>query len=309
MSWYASAARDLPWRRPGTDAWAVLVCEVMSHQTPVARVVPAWRAWLERWPTATALADDSPGEAVRMWGRLGYPRRALRLHAAAVAVRDEHGGVVPGSYEELLRLPGVGPYTAGATAAFAHGRRAVVLDVNIRRVLARVHDGVDALPSAPTRAEVARAERLLPDEPERSVAWNAAVMELGAVVCSARAPRCGACPVRGRCAWAAAPTTTAGAESVRVTTATGTADGTPTGARAGRTVARPTRTTRPQAWVGTDRYVRGLLLAVLREETDVVAPERLEAVWPDEAQTARCLAGLLADGLAEAARGGYRLPT
>lgn len=290
MAWYASAARDLPWRRPGTDAWAVLVCEVMSHQTPVARVVPAWHAWLERWPTATALADDSPGEAVRMWGRLGYPRRALRLHAAAVAVRDEHGGVVPGSYEELLRLSGVGPYTAGATAAFAHGRRAVVLDVNIRRVLARLHDGVDALPSAPTKAEVARAERLLPDEAGRSVAWNAAVMELGAVVCTARAPRCDDCPVRGRCAWTTATAGPAG----------------PAGP-AGRS--RPARTTRPQAWVGTDRYVRGLLLAVLREDTGVVPPERLEAVWPDDEQTARCLTGLLADGLAEAARGGYRLPS
>ena len=150
VDWYAEARRDLPWRRPGTSAWAVLVCEVMSHQTPVARVVPAWQAWLERWPTPTALADDSPGEAVRMWGRLGYPRRALRLHEAAVAVRDRHDGHVPTTYEDLLALPGVGPYTAGATAAFAHGRRVVVLDVNIRRVPARVHDGVNARSGVPT---------------------------------------------------------------------------------------------------------------------------------------------------------------
>ncbi|MGJ7440832.1 A/G-specific adenine glycosylase [Aquipuribacter sp. MA13-6] len=259
----------------------------MSHQTPVARVVPAWHAWLQRWPTPTALADDSPGEAVRMWGRLGYPRRALRLHAAAVAVRDEHDGQVPTTYEALLGLPGVGPYTAGATAAFAHGRRAVVLDVNIRRVLSRVHEGVDALPSAPARAEVARAERLLPGPPPRSVAWNAAVMELGAVVCTARAPRCDECPLRDRCRWAALAPPPDGA-----------ADATARG-----------RTTRPQAWVGTDRYVRGLLLAALREETGVVPAARLEAVWPDQDQTARCLTGLLADGLAEAAVGGYRLPT
>jgi A/G-specific adenine glycosylase len=252
----------------------------MSHQTPVARVVPAWRAWLARWPTPTALADDGPGEAVRMWGRLGYPRRALRLHEAAVVVRDRHDGRVPTTYDELLALPGVGPYTAGATAAFAHGRRAVVLDVNVRRVLARVHDGIDAPRGAPARAEVARAERLLPDDPERSVRWNAAVMELGAVVCTARAPRCPGCPVRARCAWAAAPPEPA--ERVR--------------------------TTRPRAWHGTDRYVRGLLLARLREAVDPVPEDALLAVWDDEGQAGRCLAGLLADGLTEAVPGGYRLP-
>lgn len=294
VRWYATAARDLPWRRPGVDAWAVLVCEVMSHQTPVARVVPAWQAWLDRWPTPTALADDSPGEAVRMWGRLGYPRRALRLHAAAVAVRDQHGGRVPETYQGLLALPGVGPYTAGATTAFANGRRAVVLDVNVRRVLARFHDATDILPGAPTRAEVARAERLLPAQDAPSVAWNAAVMELGAVVCTARAPRCDTCPVRERCAWAAA-------DDARTSGAAAAGGGVaPTPARV--------RTTRPQAWVGTDRYVRGLLLGVLREEFGTVPPARLEAVWHDEEQTARCLAGLLADGLVEAARDGYRLP-
>ena len=302
LRWYATAARDLPWRRADVDAWAVLVCEVMSQQTPVARVVPAWQAWLARWPTPTALADDSPGEAVRMWGRLGYPRRALRLHAAAVAVRDGHGGQVPATYEGLLALPGVGPYTAGATTAFANGQRAVVLDVNIRRVLARVHEGTDALPGAPTRAEVARAEALLPAAAERSVAFNAAVMELGAVVCTARAPRCRSCPVRERCAWADLP-------SPRDDAALTATTGLPTGARTPtppETVRR--RTTRPQAWVGTDRYVRGLLLALLREERGTVPLPRLESVWPDGEQTARCLAGLLADGLAETACGGYRLP-
>lgn len=292
--WYAAARRDLPWRRPGTSAWAVLVCEVMSHQTPVARVVPAWEAWLERWPTPGDLAADSPGEAVRMWGRLGYPRRALRLHEAAVAVRDRHDGQVPTAYEDLLALPGVGPYTAGATAAFAHGRRAVVLDVNIRRVLARVHDGVDARPGAPTRAEVDRATRLLPDDTARSVAWNAAVMELGAVVCTARAPRCGVCPLRETCRWAAAVTPEEpGEQGGRV------------GARTGGPVRR---TTRPQAWHGTDRYVRGLLLARLRDASDPVPEPDLLGVWDDEDQTARCLAGLVVDGLAQAARGGYRLP-
>lgn len=283
VGWFDGAARDLPWRRPGTDAWAVLVCEVMSQQTPVARVVPRWHAWLERWPTPTALADDPPGEAVRMWDRLGYPRRALRLHEAATVVRDRHGGVLPTTAAELLGLPGVGPYTAAATAAFAHGERVAVLDVNIRRVLARVHDATDALPGAPTRAETDRAHRLLPRDPARSVRWNTAVMELGATVCTARSPRCDACPVRERCAWALTGRSEAGAPP-RV------------------------RTTRPQAWEGTDRHVRGLLLAVLRASTDPVPPAALEAVWDDAGQRDRCLTGLLADGLVEGVPEGYRLP-
>ncbi|MFC3690185.1 A/G-specific adenine glycosylase [Aquipuribacter hungaricus] len=295
VTWYAGAARDLPWRAPGVDAWAVLVCEVMSQQTPVARVVPRWLAWLERWPTPTALADAPAGEAVRMWDRLGYPRRALRLHQAATVVRDQHGGVLPRTSTELLGLPGVGPYTAAATAAFANGERVVVLDVNIRRVLARVTEGVDAPPGAPTRAETARAQALLPDDAARSARWNAAVMELGATVCTARAPRCGTCPVGARCAWAAGEESRASGTDAVETHAPGTR------------VVRP-RTTRPQAWLGTDRFVRGLLLAELRAEHGTVPTETLEAVGDEPAQTRRCLDSLLADGLAVAAPGGYRLP-
>ena len=306
LDWYDGAARDLPWRRPGVDAWAVLVCEVMSQQTPVARVVPRWLAWLERWPTPTALADAPAGEAVRMWDRLGYPRRALRLHEAATVVRDRHDGVVPTTCDGLLGLPGVGPYTAAATAAFAHGERVVVLDVNIRRVLARLHGAVDPLPGAPTRAETARARALLPEDPARSVRWNAAVMELGATVCTARSPRCDACPVRASCAWAIAAHGAPGSEAGR------TVDGAARGPAGGpgdrdRRAHRP-RTTRPQAWAGTDRHVRGLLLAVLRGVHGTVPTEQLEAVWDGRAQTRRCLDGLVADGLAVPAPGGYRLP-
>ncbi|MFC5382554.1 A/G-specific adenine glycosylase [Aquipuribacter nitratireducens] len=278
VAWFAAHGRDLPWRAPGTDPWAVLVCEVMSHQTPVARVVPVWLRWLTRWPDASALADDSPGEAVRMWGRLGYPRRALRLHETAVAVRDGHGGVVPGTYEELLALPGVGPYTAGAVAAFGFGRRAVVLDVNVRRVLARVHDGADPTAAAPTVGERARAEALLPVEASTSVAWNAAVMELGALVCTARAPRCPECPLQADCAWAADPPP----------------------ARS--------RTTRRQPWHGTDRQVRGRIMALLRASHGLVEEATLLAVCDDPAQARRCLDSLAVDGLAERADDGVRLP-
>src|SRR3954468_17437663 len=139
--WYAGAARDLPWRRPGTSAWAVLVSEVMLQQTPVARVVPAYETWLERWPTPAALAADEPGEAVRSWGRLGYPRRALRLHAAAVAIVERHGGALPGTVAELLALSGGGAYTARAVAAFAYRQRQPVVDTNVRRVVARAVEG------------------------------------------------------------------------------------------------------------------------------------------------------------------------
>ena len=282
LDWYAENGRDLPWRASDVGAWGVLVCEVMSHQTPVARVLPAWQAWLRRWPQPADLARDSPGEAVRMWDRLGYPRRALRLHEAAVAITEEHGGVVPAGHDELLRLPGVGPYTAAATAAFASGARTVVLDVNVRRVLARVHEAAATLSGAPTRAEVERARDLLPGDPARSVRWNAAVMELGALVCRARRPLCGQCPLQDRCAWRSSAAAATGAV--------------------------PARTTRPQAWVGTDRYVRGLLLTVLRAAPGTVPAEHLETEWHDSVQVGRCLTGLLEDGLAEAVTGGYRLP-
>ncbi len=206
--WYAGAARDLPWRRPGTTPYAVLVSEVMLQQTPVARVVPAYEAWLQRWPTASALAADEPGEAVRQWGRLGYPRRALRLHAAACAVLERHGGELPASVPELLALPGVGDYTARAVAAFAFRQRAAVVDTNVRRVVARAVEGV--ADAAVTRRDLALVEALLPAEPEAAAVASIALMELGALVCTARAPRCPACPVRDRCAWPRAGAARAG---------------------------------------------------------------------------------------------------
>ena len=200
--WYATAQRDLPWRRPGTSSWAVLVSEVMLQQTPVSRVTGPYTAWLERWPTPAALAADSPGEAVRMWGRLGYPRRALRLHACAVAVCERYDGQLPRTVEELLTLPGVGDSTARAVAAFAYRQRVPVVDTNVRRVVARSVEGrADA---AVRRSDLALVEGLLPVGAEEAATASVALMELGALVCTARAPRCPACPVRSRCAWVAA---------------------------------------------------------------------------------------------------------
>jgi A/G-specific adenine glycosylase len=277
--WYATAARDLPWRRPGTSAWAVLVSEFMLQQTPVARVLPAYDAWLRRWPTPATLADDPPGEALREWGRLGYPRRALRLHAAAVAIDSQHGGEVPSSLEELLALPGVGAYTARAVATFAHRQRHAVLDTNVRRVLARCLGGQADPPASVTIAEWALAETVLPDHPETAAVYSVAVMELGALVCTARTPVCSACPLADRCEWRAL-----GYPAL---------DGPPR---------------RAQGYAGTDRQVRGRLLAVLRDAEGPVPAEALEAVWADDEQRDRSLAGLLDDGLLERRGALFTLP-
>jgi A/G-specific adenine glycosylase len=266
--WYAGAARDLPWRRSGTTPWAVLVSEVMLQQTPVARVLPAYAAWLERWPRAADLAADSPGEAVRMWGRLGYPRRALRLHAAATVVVERHGGELPTTVQELLALPGVGDYTARAIAAFAHRQRHPVVDTNVRRVVARVVEGV--ADAAVTRRDLDLVSALLPQSGEAAAVASIAFMELGALVCTARAPHCDSCPLAARCAWLG--------------------KGRPA-------LAAPVK--RPQGYAGTDRQVRGRLLGVLRDADGVVPAAALAAVWDEPVQRARALDGLVFDGLVD----------
>jgi A/G-specific adenine glycosylase len=279
VEWYAGAARDLPWRRPGTSAYAVLVSEVMLQQTPVARVVPAYQAWLERWPTPAALAADEPGEAVRMWGRLGYPRRALRLHAAAVAVVERHGGELPLTVPELLALPGVGDYTARAVAAFAHRQRHPVVDTNVRRVVARATQGRADAPVS--RRDLDLVAALLPEEDEPAAQASIAFMELGALVCTARAPRCPACPVLDRCAWVLA-----GRPELNA----------------------PIR--RPQGYAGTDRQVRGRLMGVLRDSAGPVEADLLDQVWDEPVQRARALDGLVADGLVDPLPDGrYALPS
>jgi A/G-specific adenine glycosylase len=277
-AWYDANARDLPWRAAGVTPWGVLVSEVMLQQTPAARVEPAWLDWMTRWPTPSALALDSPGEAVRAWGRLGYPRRALRLHAAAVTIVERHGGEAPASFDALLALPGIGSYTAAAVATFGFGQRHAVLDTNVRRVHARVFRGAaDATTSAPTNEERTEALATVPlRDPARH---SIAVMELGALVCTARSPRCDRCPIADLCRWQLA----------------------------GRPEGRSAR--RPQTYAGTDRQVRGRLLAVLRDAPGEVDQRTLDATWVDGTQRERALAGLLADGLVESAGAGrYRLP-
>lgn len=268
LRWYDEHRRDLPWRRPDASAWSVMVSEFMLQQTPVVRVLPVWEAWMDRWPSPADLAAEPAGEAVRAWGRLGYPRRALRLHAAATAIVDEYGGEVPGDYASLLRLPGVGDYTAAAVATFAFQQRHVVLDTNVRRVLARTLSGIEFPGTSVTRAERDLATGVLPDN-DTAPTWSVAVMELGALVCTATSPRCGACPVSASCSWH----------------------------QAGRPpYDGPPR--KVQTWAGTDRQCRGRLLAVLRDAHAPVHRSTLDAAWDKAEQRERALQGLLDDGLA-----------
>lgn len=279
LRWYDEHARDLPWRRTTATAWGVLVSELMLQQTPVARVLPVYDAWLARWPTPGDLAAAPVGEAIRAWGRLGYPRRAIRLHAAATAITEQHDGRVPDTYEALRALSGVGDYTASAVLAFAYGRRRAVLDTNVRRVLARLVNGAEFPPTAVTAAERSVAVDLLPDDEPTAATWSVALMELGALVCTAASPTCDACPVAPSCAWRAA-----GHPAY---------DGPPR---------------RGQAWAGTDRQCRGRLMALARDAEGAVSARGMQRAWPDDDQRARCLSSLLDDGLLVALSGGYALP-
>ncbi len=280
--WYEAGHRELPWRRPGFPAWGILISEFMLQQTPVARVIPKLEQWLTRWPTPADLAAVPPGEAVRAWDRLGSPRRALALHSAATAIAERHGNVVPSDVDDLLALPGVGPYTARAVAAFAYGVRTPVVDVNTRRVLARAVEGHGESGPAHPRRDHALMDSVLPSDLARARLVNAGTMELGQVVCTARAPRCDVCPIAAACAWRAA--------------------GYP--ADVGPSAPKQKR------YEGSDRQVRGLILRELRASETPVPGAVIDGLWPDAAQRERALAGLLRDALATGdPQRGYQLPT
>jgi A/G-specific adenine glycosylase len=279
IAWYRQCARDLPWRRPGFDAWGVLVSEFMLQQTPVNRVIPHLEEWLRRWPTPAALAEEPPAEAVRQWANLGYPRRALWLHRAATEIRDRHGGTVPRDVDALLALTGIGDYTARAVAVFAYGERHPVVDTNTRRVLARALDG-RSQPSTPSKRDLAAMERILPADAGAAAIVDAAAMELGAVVCTARSPLCGVCPIADGCAWRAAGYPDTGDERRR-----------------------------QARFEGSDRQARGAALKALRDApTGAVPLDDVIADWPDARQRDRAIDSLVADGLAEASGGMLALP-
>ena len=272
--WYASHGRDLPWRRPGVGAWPIMVSEFMLQQTPVSRVLPAYEAWLNRWPTPSALAAATPGDAVRQWDRLGYPRRALRLHESAVIITTTHAGEVPQDLAALRSLPGVGIYTAAAIATFAYAQRHPVLDTNVRRVLSRLLTGNQYPPATLSVAEQSLAESLLPPETDhRAATWSVALMELGALICTSTRPACDTCPVATSCAWLR--------------------NGRPDGVQPRRA----------QPYEGSDRQLRGRLLAVLRTTVTPVPQSAFNGICPEQHQLNRVLGALITDGLAT------RLPT
>jgi A/G-specific adenine glycosylase len=262
LNWYKENKRDLPWR--GSDPWGVLVSEIMLQQTPVARVLPIYIQWMTRWPTAASLAQATPAEVITAWGRLGYPRRALRLHECAKVIATEHNGVVPSSEIELRKLPGVGEYTSAALIAFAFGGRSLVLDINIRRLFSRVIDGVETPKAAPTKSERVEREKLIPEK--SAEIWAAATMELGAVICTAKKPKCGVCPLADQCKW--------------------------------RNLDFPLsdQPKRTQTWHGTDRQCRGVIVQALRENS-ALSKKEITLLWDVPSQVEKALLTLLEDGL------------
>lgn len=268
IPWYASAQRDLPWRREGFTPWGQLVAEFMLQQTQVDRVIPRLQLWLERWPTPADLAADSPAEAIRLWDRLGYPRRALWLHRAAVEIVERFGGDVPSSVDDLLTLTGVGDYTARAVAVFAFGLHHPVVDTNTRRVIARAVLGLSAAGAPSASRDLDLMDALLPQDPHDSTAFNAGMMELGAIVCTAKKPLCDTCPVVEQCAWA----------------------------RSGFIDNAPERRPKQAKFEGSDRQARGQMMAHLREH-GAASTEGLLALVADRAQAERALASLEHDGL------------
>jgi A/G-specific adenine glycosylase len=268
LTWYIENKRDLPWR--DSDPWGVLVSEIMLQQTPVARVLPIYIQWMKRWPTAASLAQATPAEVITAWGRLGYPRRALRLHECAKVIATQHKGVVPSSEVELRKLPGVGEYTSAALIAFAFGHRSLVLDINIRRLFSRVIDGFETPTAAPTKSERIEREKLIPEK--SAATWAAATMELGALICTAKKPKCGVCPLADQCKW--------------------------------RNLDFPLsdQPKRTQTWHGTDRQCRGVIVQALRENS-ALSKKEITLLWDVPSQVEKALLTLLEDGLVESIPG------
>lgn len=296
-AWFRANARDLPWRDPATSAWGILVSEFMSQQTQVERVIPHWEEWMARWPKPSDLAADAPGEAVRAWKRLGYPRRALWLHQAACQIASEHGDEVPSDVEVLLSLTGIGPYTARAVAAFAFGSPEPVVDTNTRRVIARAVHG-RAAAGMPAARDLDDMAALLPADPVEAAVFNAAAMELGAVACTARKPACPACPIAEFCEWRGS--------------------GFPDNA--------PAKRPKQAKFEGSDRQVRGRIMAAMRAASGPVAREVAVGAGVGRAagagagaagvsnaggaadQAQRAYDSLIADGLIVEYEGSVRLP-
>ena len=274
ISWFEINKRDLPWR--SATPWGVMVSEFMLQQTPVVRVLPKWNEWMQRWPTPADLSKASTAEVITAWGRLGYPRRALRLHEASKVIVRDFNGVIPSTQEELRSLPGVGEYTAAAIASFAFNQEALVLDINIRRLFARLIDGVEFPTPAPTKTEREARQRIIPNRDAHI--WAAGTMELGALICTSRNPKCELCPLMSQCAWR------------------------------NNNYPKSEQVRKGQSWHGTDRQCRGTIVQALREKT-FMNEAQLKALWKEDSQVEKALVTLVKDGLIEKNMKAYSLPS
>ena len=264
--WFEQNKRELPWR--STTPWGVMVSEFMLQQTPVSRVLPKWNEWIERWPEPRALAEADKSEVIKAWGRLGYPRRALRLWESANVITSEFSNQVPQDVETLQTLPGVGDYTAKAIATFAYGQSHNVMDINIRRVFARLLDGQE-------HPKLSADKRERQERPVFGPTWSAAVMELGALICTAKNPSCQQCPLATSCLWL----------------------------RNGRPTSGKTR--KSQSWVGTKRQCRGAVLQKLRESDRPLLQEEFN--WQEKSQLEIALAELIEEGFITSSNYRYSL--
>lgn len=272
--WFKENKRDLPWR--ATTPWGVMVSEFMLQQTPVVRVLPKWKEWMERWPKPGDLAEATPAQIITAWGRLGYPRRALRLHECAKIITRDFNNTVPRDEISLRALPGVGEYTAAAIAAFAYEERTLVLDVNIRRLFSRAIDGLEFPKASSSKVEQSLRLGLLPGK--EAHIWAAATMELGALICTSRNPNCSQCPIKEQCVW--------------------------------RGLSYPPSEIKrkTQSWHGTDRKCRGVILQGLRENQSLTQ-SAINKLWEDSSQVEKAIKTLLADQLIQSLPGKrYRLP-
>ena len=278
--WFKANARDLPWRGPEVTPWQIFVSEVMLQQTPATRVAPLWLAWIERWPDPATNARATPAQILRQWDRLGYPRRALNILNAAKVVSHDFDGKMPNTYDELITLPGIGDYTASAIMAFAYKKKSVVLDTNIRRVISRIWHGQERPGLTISAVEKEFAGRLVPTSDSAASKWSAAVMEFGAVICTARKPQCESCVVKVQCAWR----------------------------QAGFPASDVVR--KAQKFEGTDRQVRGRIMQVLKESKSAVEKSAFDKVAADKVQRDRALTSLINDGLVDVTRSGkFKLPS
>jgi A/G-specific adenine glycosylase len=267
LGWYRARPHDYPWRVDEPDPFAVLVSEIMLQQTQAARVAPAYRAFLQRFPDVRSLASSGRADLLRAWGRLGYPRRAIALREGARVIVHRHGGVVPRERASLVALPGVGPYTAAAVASIAFGEPIAAVATNTRRIIARLLHGLepDGVRPRALRADAdAMVARGAPG------AWNQALMDLGRSVCRP-APRCDACPLSSWCRFDAD----------------------------GETRRRTTR--RQPAFRGSMRQARGLVLSVLREVGSASVASLAHTTGMAPERTAEAVRGLAADGVVSAA--------